>query len=96
LRYNCTQRQRAAPFAVLAPGGQSGNFWIHTHHFSVLTDKFQENFEDERVNVLLILVTAALIQNVRRSLGTMVTNGNEFVVKMSEEVNGKGKVVPVL
>jgi len=21
--------QRAVPFAVLAPGGQSGNFWIH-------------------------------------------------------------------
>jgi len=21
--------KRAVPFAVLAPGGQSGNFWIH-------------------------------------------------------------------
>jgi len=21
--------QRAVPFAILAPGGQSGNFWIH-------------------------------------------------------------------
>jgi hypothetical protein len=27
--YNCTYWQRAVPFAVLAPGGQSGNFWIH-------------------------------------------------------------------
>jgi hypothetical protein len=23
------QWQRAVPFAVLAPGGRSGNFWIH-------------------------------------------------------------------
>jgi hypothetical protein len=28
-RYNCTYRQRAIPFAVLAPGGQSGNFLIY-------------------------------------------------------------------
>jgi len=28
LRHNCTQWQRAAPFTVLAPSGQSGNFWI--------------------------------------------------------------------
>jgi hypothetical protein len=25
-----TELQRAVPFAVLTPGGQSGNFWIHT------------------------------------------------------------------
>jgi hypothetical protein len=25
------QLQRAVPFAVLAPGGQSGNFWLHPH-----------------------------------------------------------------
>jgi len=23
--------ERAVPFAVLAPGGQSGNFWIYPH-----------------------------------------------------------------
>jgi hypothetical protein len=28
-RYNYIQWQRAVPFAVLSPGGQSGNFWIH-------------------------------------------------------------------
>jgi len=28
-RYNCTYWRRAVPFAVLAPGGQSRNFWIH-------------------------------------------------------------------
>jgi hypothetical protein len=27
--------QRAVPFAVLAPGGQSGNFWIHPHKTSI-------------------------------------------------------------
>jgi len=29
IRYNCAQWQRAVPFAVIALGGQSGNFWIH-------------------------------------------------------------------
>jgi hypothetical protein len=28
-QYNCTQWQIAVPFAVLTPGGQSGNFWAH-------------------------------------------------------------------
>jgi hypothetical protein len=28
-RDNCTKWQRAVTFAVLAPGGQSGNLWIH-------------------------------------------------------------------
>jgi len=27
--YNCTKWQRAVPFAVLAPGGQFGNFCLH-------------------------------------------------------------------
>jgi hypothetical protein len=27
--YNCAQWQTDVPFAVLPPGGQSGNFWIH-------------------------------------------------------------------
>jgi hypothetical protein len=29
--------QRAVPFAVLAPGDQSGNFWILTHMFEVIS-----------------------------------------------------------
>jgi len=29
LRYNCIWWLRDILFAVLAPGGQSGNFWVH-------------------------------------------------------------------
>jgi hypothetical protein len=39
---DCTQWQRAVQFAVLTPGGQSGNFWIHppthTHTHTVYTE----------------------------------------------------------
>jgi hypothetical protein len=36
--------QRAVPFAVLAPGGQSGNFWIHPLILLILSIwKFIEN-----------------------------------------------------
>jgi hypothetical protein len=31
MAYSCTQWQRAVPVAVLAPGGQSGNFWTNPH-----------------------------------------------------------------
>jgi len=30
--------QRAVPFAVLAPGDHSGNFWIHPHMVSGVED----------------------------------------------------------
>jgi hypothetical protein len=45
LTHNCVYWQRAVPYSVLAPGGQSGNFWIMPpmpsmsptlHHFAVL------------------------------------------------------------
>jgi hypothetical protein len=29
----------AVPFAVLVPGGQSGNFWIHPHMLVYLSKK---------------------------------------------------------
>jgi uncharacterized membrane protein len=35
IAYKCTWWQRAVPFAVLAPGGQSGNFWIHLRMWKV-------------------------------------------------------------
>jgi len=31
--------QRAVPFAVLAPGGQSGNFWLHRCMWSCVLTK---------------------------------------------------------
>jgi len=33
--------ERAVPFAVLAPGGQSGNFWVHrriNEHLTALSE----------------------------------------------------------
>jgi hypothetical protein len=45
-RYNCTWLQKAAQFAVLARGRQSGNFWIH---LPIVTDNISHNWNEARL-----------------------------------------------